>query len=111
MAMRLTITGRRRKPAALVLMLWADHAGAVRRVGAERKPGEGRLGLGLLCVVERGEKLVRGRLHGLELFLSLLADLGHERKAILRAQLAHGLVIDALTGRLHRGRGILDRLG
>ena len=69
------------------------------------------LRLGLLRVVERGEKLVRSRLHGLELLLSLLAHLGHEREAILRAHLADGVAIDALTRRLHRGRRVLERLG
>ena len=66
---------------------------------------------GFLLVVERGEQLVRGRLDRLELLLPLLAHLGDERKAIRRVHLADGLWIDALTRRLHRGGGILDRLG
>ena len=57
------------------------------------------------------EKLVRGRLDGLELLLPLLAHLGDEREAIRWVHLADGLRIDALARRLHRGCGVLDRLG
>ena len=63
------------------------------------------------CVVERGHKLVGGRLDGLELLFGLLAHLADERKAIGWAHFAHGLRIDAFTRRLHRGGGVLEGLG
>lgn len=69
-------TERREALPALLAMPRAAHERSTHRAGAEgSETRKDVAGLGLLTIVKRGEKLVRSRLHGLELLLSLLPHL------------------------------------
>lgn len=72
MKVALAITGRRKTLRALVALPWAAHAGVVHCAGAERQSREILLRRGLLRVVEHEKKVLRRRLHGIELLLTLL---------------------------------------
>ena len=92
------------------MLLRPAHGRPTHWTRTERETGERLLSLGLLRVVECSEQLVSGRLHGFEPLLSLLPHFADERKAVRWSHLTDGVSINAFAGRLHRGRGVLDRL-